>query len=714
SARDIAAAYASDAVSQGNVPIYGTVSGLSGLNIPAGINAIRLNGFSASGDGGGWPLAKEVPNSGALMAWQRQSNGGTRRWELVVDNPKPEMFGGMGDGADNAAALLNTSDYITARGGGEIVLGGGKNFFSLTEVNFGDVTIRAEPEAKLSGFINMKADFRFDRPVDIHRSGEGGNNYLPLPVTSKHRRPIQEKEVFFTTADGNYSVEIALQPSQLDHVQVQDGADTFFPVSAASTTDRTVTHDLVAGYLRGSEIRARGGDELSVGFENGGFDHVAFIRTTGGYYEVRSNGFAGAASVWFKASGAASAKLFDFDWTGRSDHADWQPGYADWRIRLLSLQRWTLMLNGVDVLFGGVTLASGSLITHVGYGARSSEAIQFSISDWVITRSDDTAGRGYMQVLTCGDSTVAPYHGDWSTYLEELLEGSLGIGSKVKNIGVDGWTMETTYNTLIAHGLTGVNVVVLNAGVNNAQNSNTISIAKTLTDLQAIIEYVQAANVRLIINLHANYYAKGSSGLGVVVYNEQSAPRYRQAIRRMAASYGVKVVDKSSELKPTFKYERDASPPLPVFQDAYRSGLRDNIHDSAARCRAIAHAVCRAIIGLLPRKRRGFDEIDVPASILNTALGFAQPSTNKARISLTDSGDLGLGGEISGGTRTNGNSILAVPENLRPAGPRVFRTLTVNGTSIRLILSSNGSLLIYDAGSDTSNIILDSLRWRVS
>lgn len=52
-ARDIAAGYASDAVSQGNVPIYSSVSGMSALTIPVGMLSVRVNGFTAAGDGGG-------------------------------------------------------------------------------------------------------------------------------------------------------------------------------------------------------------------------------------------------------------------------------------------------------------------------------------------------------------------------------------------------------------------------------------------------------------------------------------------------------------------------------------------------------------------------------------------------------------------------------------------------------------------------------------
>lgn len=127
-ARDLAAGYASDAVSQGNVPIYGTVQGVSALAIPAGINAFRLNGFAVSGDGGGWPLAREVANSGTLTAWQRQTNGGTRRWELVADYLSPLMFGAPADGVTIADAAINTTIALAKARGQKFIDGNGLKY----------------------------------------------------------------------------------------------------------------------------------------------------------------------------------------------------------------------------------------------------------------------------------------------------------------------------------------------------------------------------------------------------------------------------------------------------------------------------------------------------------------------------------------------------------------------------------------------------------
>lgn len=116
-ARDIAAGYASDAVSQGSVPIYGTVLGVTALNIPAGINAFRLNGYAAAGDLGGWFMAVGIPNTGTLMPWQVQTNDGTRRWELRADEASALSFGVTGDGsADDREAIYNALMWWRATG----------------------------------------------------------------------------------------------------------------------------------------------------------------------------------------------------------------------------------------------------------------------------------------------------------------------------------------------------------------------------------------------------------------------------------------------------------------------------------------------------------------------------------------------------------------------------------------------------------------------
>ncbi|WP_421591071.1 tail fiber domain-containing protein [Shinella sp. M27] len=101
-ARDIAAGYASDAVSQGNVPIYATVAGMSAITVPIGINIIRLNGYWAADDKGGAKYRRV--GSEPALAGKFQSAGGVW-WEIDESEPNPRMFGAKGDGAtvDTAA-----------------------------------------------------------------------------------------------------------------------------------------------------------------------------------------------------------------------------------------------------------------------------------------------------------------------------------------------------------------------------------------------------------------------------------------------------------------------------------------------------------------------------------------------------------------------------------------------------------------------------------
>lgn len=104
--RDAVRDAATDAVSQGNVPIYGTALSLSGLVIPLGINAIRTNGYAAAGDGGEGLYVLKVPGSPAVPGDQA-SNGGAKKWELRGADINVRQFGARGDGVtDDTAAFM--------------------------------------------------------------------------------------------------------------------------------------------------------------------------------------------------------------------------------------------------------------------------------------------------------------------------------------------------------------------------------------------------------------------------------------------------------------------------------------------------------------------------------------------------------------------------------------------------------------------------------
>jgi hypothetical protein len=124
-AKRIVEGWASDIVSQGNVPIYATVVGMSALVIPAGISAVRVNGYYAASDGGGALYAKA--DSEPVHAGKFQTSDGAW-WEMVEGQKiNIEMFGVVaGLGASNlvqianAIALQSANDFVEFLGGGEI------------------------------------------------------------------------------------------------------------------------------------------------------------------------------------------------------------------------------------------------------------------------------------------------------------------------------------------------------------------------------------------------------------------------------------------------------------------------------------------------------------------------------------------------------------------------------------------------------------------
>ncbi len=177
-ARDQAQNAASDAVSQGNVPIYSTRNAVETLEIPAGINAIRTNGFAAVGDGGAALYKRvvtepshagkvqsddgswfeEVKKGGTVSFWETQcvpalteeitttgfaqpGDGGAGTyarvdlepshagkfqsadgawWELTGDTVTPQQFGTLVgiSGVDATSAFQAALDYLEYRGGG--------------------------------------------------------------------------------------------------------------------------------------------------------------------------------------------------------------------------------------------------------------------------------------------------------------------------------------------------------------------------------------------------------------------------------------------------------------------------------------------------------------------------------------------------------------------------------------------------------------------
>lgn len=113
-ARDIAVNAASDIISQGNVPIYSTRNAVEGLEIPAGMTAIRTNGYAIPGDVGA-ALYKRVAVEPSHAGKVQSADGAW--WELAEDQPNVKMFGAVGNGGtSDQAAIVAAVGYAYDNG----------------------------------------------------------------------------------------------------------------------------------------------------------------------------------------------------------------------------------------------------------------------------------------------------------------------------------------------------------------------------------------------------------------------------------------------------------------------------------------------------------------------------------------------------------------------------------------------------------------------
>lgn len=94
-----------------------TIAAMLSEVIPMDVTVLSINGYDTEGDLGGWFLATEVENTGTLTPWQVQTNGGSRRWELKVDEASALSFGVKGDGVtDDRDAIYKALLWWKATG----------------------------------------------------------------------------------------------------------------------------------------------------------------------------------------------------------------------------------------------------------------------------------------------------------------------------------------------------------------------------------------------------------------------------------------------------------------------------------------------------------------------------------------------------------------------------------------------------------------------
>ncbi|MER9133923.1 hypothetical protein [Mesorhizobium sp. M0768] len=92
---------------QGGAPVYATVASMSALSVPVGVNTLRVDGFSAAGDGGG-ALYKKVLSEPSHAAKFQTDDGAW--WELAEgQDSSADMLGAVGDGITDDDAAVQTA-----------------------------------------------------------------------------------------------------------------------------------------------------------------------------------------------------------------------------------------------------------------------------------------------------------------------------------------------------------------------------------------------------------------------------------------------------------------------------------------------------------------------------------------------------------------------------------------------------------------------------
>lgn len=166
-ARDIAAGYASDAISGGMDPGLSTVMGMGAITIPAGINHFHVAGYHSAGDGGG-ALYVKVDDEPAHAGKFQTADGAW--WEIAKGQDiRAEMFGAIADGVtDNADALSAVVEF-----GSDIYLSG--TYLSSRSLELADGQqiyghgIKRLRFGAVSGYV-------FDHPTKILFTGTGSKD----------------------------------------------------------------------------------------------------------------------------------------------------------------------------------------------------------------------------------------------------------------------------------------------------------------------------------------------------------------------------------------------------------------------------------------------------------------------------------------------------------------------------------------------------------
>ncbi|QTG12365.1 hypothetical protein G6M86_03515 [Agrobacterium tumefaciens] len=704
--RDQAAGIVNDIASEKEVPIVGTVASLSSLILPEGMSAIRTNGFATMGDGGAWPLAIEVVNTGPLQAWQRQSNGGLRRWQLVSETVRLEQFGAVGDNvANDRQAAVSARAWLLISGGALRLTGGKTYYIGDTATDLSGIRIVAEPGARLRGNIDLSKE-NLEVPDDLDITIDAFGVKYPYKMPRGFKKSFAEKGLWIGAGDLIRDRYTRIDPGSLNKVKVaHPGGDTFAADALPIAADQTISWDLTAGGEWHCGLRpAIGGRELSAVFSAGDYARAAFFVWSGGWIAIGAGQSSIGVTLYKKDIGQPIITAVQ-TWRGASDHEQWRSSNCEWTVRIYNENLAALVMNGTEVY--RVQVPNGGIFTEYGFGVlASANPIVAGVSRWTERTTQSFGGQAQVAIAVFGDSKASPFYGVWADACREALDGSFGVRCiDMQNHAVAGSNSLNILNKMQDVGLGIANYVIIDAFTNDQQQGSPLSAS--LSNLQAMLNKVTTEGRRPVVPIHPLYLNTVQTPDGFATANAEKGAELRAAVRTMAASYNAVIVDiqqLTGQILADFINSPDISDPR----------LRDRIHYTPFAYRLIGWTIARAIAGdIVVSASAQMRRTEFPVRYFSNGW---HATLRAPYITVDASRVVQMEGILEAGTTADGTTIISFPVNLRPGGWRSFPSYSVRlpdgrRTSVLLEISSGGDLKVYGMPSDDTYVYLDPVKY---
>lgn len=612
-------------------------------------------------------------------------------------------FGGLDDDStDNSAAFAAAKTAVGANGTINFpkVHAAGVYYFN-TDPGLGGVTLSVDPATSLRGPFALPSTVKVVRDTAARITSGQNYNYRFTPEFGK---AAAEKSLYLTDGDLDHSAVLPLDPSAafaLSEKLAFPLADTW----VSATADRTAVADQVSwnsvpadGNARVTFFQCRPGDELAVAFSAPGvYRRLAVIKTTNGYYFVYADGNGAAPHFGGKVIGTAAVDNA-FTYNGRTK-AQYLPENSLWSIRIYDRNTFSVLFNGLEVT--GVQTAFGDIIS-AGFGVQSLSGTPTLYTDgWAMWRTKPAGGKRDIAVLCVGDSLTADIHGGWPYAMREALENSFGIRvNNVINQAVSGANSTSQLSLLTTNGTQGASHVFICIGTNDIQFAS--SAATLISNIDSMITLCNTNFATPIVWIPPLWYSQSDAGGdGQHTAGIGLGSNHRARIMRLCANRGVKCVDMLQVTGPILgSYLSTASDPF----------LRDNIHPTTYAYRIIGHRLARALAGsYVPRVSRSLDWAPLTAKYANSWVAGAEPP----KVSMDSSGVVHFNGYASGGTVTNGTTMLTLPLHLRPL--QTCRFVCANNTTLPCTINVNvdGTMVIYNATGVTF-VALDGVSYQTA